>query len=114
MTSAELREMLSQFPKAPLALNPTPLHPLKRMQAELDCGPLFIKRDDLNGMGIGGNKVRNLEYLKRTDNDKRHFFLLVPNRILTWQKEYQKNFAQHKLLHGRYGLAYRSAKRQYV
>lgn len=63
MTSAELREMLSQFPKASLALNPTPLHPLKRMQAELDCGPLFIKRDDLNGMGIGGNKVRNLEYL---------------------------------------------------
>ena len=63
MTSAELREMLSQFPKAPLALNPTPLHPLDRMQAELDCGPLFIKRDDLNGMGIGGNKVRNLEYL---------------------------------------------------
>ena len=48
MTSAALRDMLSQFPKAALALHPTPLHPLKRMQAELDCGPLFIKRDDLN------------------------------------------------------------------
>lgn len=63
MTTAELRKMLSRFPKAPLALNPTPLHPLKRMQAELGCGPLFIKRDDLNGVGIGGNKIRNLEYL---------------------------------------------------
>ena len=52
MTSAELREMLSQFPKAPLALNPTPLHPLDRMQAELDCGPLFIKRDAVACIGI--------------------------------------------------------------
>ena len=29
MTTAELRKMLSRFPKAPLALNPTPLHPIK-------------------------------------------------------------------------------------
>ena len=63
MNSRELRELLSRFPKAELALNPTPLHPLKRMQDKLGCGPLFIKRDDLNGIGIGGNKVRNLEYL---------------------------------------------------
>ena len=63
MNSRELRELLSRFPKEELALNPTPLHPLKRMQDKLGCGPLFIKRDDLNGIGIGGNKVRNLEYL---------------------------------------------------
>ena len=63
MTTIELRNLLSRFPKAPLALNPTPLHPLERMQKRLGCGPLFIKRDDLNGIGIGGNKVRNLEYL---------------------------------------------------
>ena len=61
MNSRELRELLSRFPKAELALNPTPLHPLKRMQDKLGCGPLFIKRDGLNGIGIGGNKVRNLE-----------------------------------------------------
>lgn len=63
MTTIEIRNLLSRFPKAPLALNPTPLHPLERMQKRLGCGPLFIKRDDLNGIGIGGNKVRNLEYL---------------------------------------------------
>ena len=27
------------------------------------AGPLYIKRDDLNGVGPGGNKVRPLEYL---------------------------------------------------
>lgn len=63
MNTYELRQMLSRFPKAKLALHPTPLHPLERMREQLGCGPLFIKRDDLNGIGIGGNKVRNLEYL---------------------------------------------------
>ncbi len=63
MNLLELREMLSCFPKAPLALHPTPLHRLYRAEEALGYGPLWIKRDDLNGIGIGGNKVRNLEYL---------------------------------------------------
>ena len=63
LTTVKLRELLDRFPKAQLALNPTPLHSLRRTQNNLHCGPLFVKRDDLNGLGIGGNKVRNLEYL---------------------------------------------------
>lgn len=63
VTTEQVSELLAQFPKVELALNPTPLHPMQRLQQDLGCGPLFIKRDDLNGLGVGGNKIRNLEYL---------------------------------------------------
>ncbi|MFM7068926.1 MAG: D-cysteine desulfhydrase family protein [Actinomycetes bacterium] len=41
---------------------PTPFEPLPRLGAELGI-PLWVKRDDLTGLGLGGNKVRKLEYL---------------------------------------------------
>ena len=53
MTTAELRKMLSRFPKAPLALNPTPLHPIKAYAGRAWLRAAVIKRDDLNGVGIG-------------------------------------------------------------
>jgi D-cysteine desulfhydrase family pyridoxal phosphate-dependent enzyme len=46
----------------PLILSPTPLHPLPRLSAELGLD-LWIKRDDLTGFAMGGNKGRKLEYL---------------------------------------------------
>jgi D-cysteine desulfhydrase len=46
-----------------LALLPTPLHRLPRLEAALDSGPLYLKRDDLIGFGLAGNKARALEYL---------------------------------------------------
>ncbi len=43
---------------------PTPLEPAARLAGALGLGPddLWIKRDDLTGLGGGGNKVRKLEY----------------------------------------------------
>jgi len=41
---------------------PTPFEPLDRFGAALGV-PLWIKRDDLTGLGLGGNKVRKLEFL---------------------------------------------------
>jgi len=43
---------------------PTPLEPAPRLATALGLGPddLWIKRDDLIGLGGGGNKVRKLEY----------------------------------------------------
>jgi L-cysteate sulfo-lyase len=42
---------------------PTPLEPMPRLAEELGLGPtdLWVKRDDLIGLGGGGNKVRKLE-----------------------------------------------------
>jgi len=51
---------------APLALGtwPTPVERAPRLAAALGLGPadLWIKRDDLTGLGGGGNKVRKLQY----------------------------------------------------
>lgn len=45
-----------------LGIFPTPLHLAPRLSARLGR-QVFLKRDDLTGLGLGGNKVRNLEYL---------------------------------------------------
>ena len=45
-----------------LARLPTPLQPLPRLSAALGV-ELWVKRDDLTGMALSGNKVRKLDYL---------------------------------------------------
>jgi D-cysteine desulfhydrase len=42
---------------------PTPLKRMHRLEAVLQTGPLYVKRDDLTGFGVAGNKARALEYL---------------------------------------------------
>jgi D-cysteine desulfhydrase family pyridoxal phosphate-dependent enzyme len=44
------------------AVLPTPLHHLPRFSAAIGQ-EVWIKRDDLTGVGLGGNKVRKLEFL---------------------------------------------------
>ncbi|MEV5123981.1 D-cysteine desulfhydrase family protein [Streptomyces decoyicus] len=50
--------------RAALGTWPTPLEPAPRLARALGLGPedLWIKRDDLTGLGGGGNKVRKLEW----------------------------------------------------
>jgi len=57
--------MAAEHPRAELASWPTPLEPAPRLAAALglEPGDLWIKRDDLTGLGGGGNKVRKLEWL---------------------------------------------------
>ncbi len=50
------------LPWHPLLHFPTPLHPLPVLSQQLGID-LWIKRDDLNGFALGGNKARKLEYL---------------------------------------------------
>lgn len=51
---------LAEIPRVSLGTLPTPL----QMGPELPGGAqLVVKRDDLSGLGMGGNKVRKLEYL---------------------------------------------------
>lgn len=51
----------------PLATLPTPLHDLPRLREALGgsarCPRILIKRDDLTGLALGGNKARKLEFL---------------------------------------------------
>ncbi len=54
-------ERLSEFPRVALTQAPTPIEPMARLGAELGID-LFVKRDDLTGLAMGGNKARQLEY----------------------------------------------------
>lgn len=51
-------------PQVELATFPTPVEPAPRLATAIGLGPddLWIKRDDLTGLGGGGNKVRKLEW----------------------------------------------------
>jgi len=50
------------FEKLPLGLYPTPMYKLKNLSSELGTN-VWVKRDDLCGVALGGNKVRKLRYL---------------------------------------------------
>lgn len=53
---------LPRLARAGFCAVPTPLQELKNLSALL--GPrIFVKRDDLTGLGLGGNKVRKLDFL---------------------------------------------------
>lgn len=54
---------LAAQPRARLCSWPTPLEECPRLSAALGGPHLWVKRDDLAGLGLGGNKVRKLEYL---------------------------------------------------
>jgi 1-aminocyclopropane-1-carboxylate deaminase/D-cysteine desulfhydrase-like pyridoxal-dependent ACC family enzyme len=51
------------LPRFSLAALPTPLVPARRLQAAISSGPVLVKRDDLTGFTIAGNKARALEFL---------------------------------------------------
>ncbi len=59
----QLSDRLAQFPRADLALLPTPLHRLANFSSRLNDLNVWIKRDDMTGLEGGGNKTRKLEYL---------------------------------------------------
>ncbi len=59
MTPSELLARLDAHPRVVLGETPTPL---QRLSGELGR-PVLVKRDDLLGPALGGNKTRKLEYL---------------------------------------------------
>ncbi len=55
-------KQLEAFPRLSLGVFPTPVHRLENISAMLGTN-VYIKRDDLTGLGLGGNKTRKLEFL---------------------------------------------------
>jgi D-cysteine desulfhydrase len=54
---------MSQPTRHPLATLPTPLVRAERLERALGVPPLWVKRDDLIGFALAGNKARQLEVL---------------------------------------------------
>ena len=53
---------MKHYEKQALGLFPTPMYRLPNISQELGTN-VWIKRDDLCGVALGGNKIRKLEYL---------------------------------------------------
>jgi 1-aminocyclopropane-1-carboxylate deaminase/D-cysteine desulfhydrase-like pyridoxal-dependent ACC family enzyme len=59
----QLVDAIGKLPRVALAsIRPTPLEPMSRLSAHLGGPPLYIKRDDLTGLAMGGNKTRMFEF----------------------------------------------------
>ncbi len=60
---AELTEALSRLARVELAVLPTPLEHCARLTNEIAGPTIWMKRDDLTGLTLGGNKTRMFEYV---------------------------------------------------
>jgi D-cysteine desulfhydrase family pyridoxal phosphate-dependent enzyme len=54
---------IEELPRIRLASLPTPLLEAPRLSATLGGPQILIKRDDLTGLAMGGNKARKLEFI---------------------------------------------------
>lgn len=54
---------LSAFPRYELMEGPTPIQHLSRLSKLLGDVDIYVKRDDVMGLGGGGSKLRKLEFL---------------------------------------------------
>jgi D-cysteine desulfhydrase family pyridoxal phosphate-dependent enzyme len=54
---------MDHIPRLYFANLPTPLEAMPRLTKALGGPQLFVKRDDLTGLALGGNKTRKLEFL---------------------------------------------------
>jgi L-cysteate sulfo-lyase len=61
--SGDLAARLAGLPRLGLAHLPTPLERLARLTAELGGPTLWAKREDQTGLGLGGNKLRKLDFV---------------------------------------------------
>lgn len=70
------------YEKLSLINQPTPLEYLANISKELGI-EFFIKRDDLTNIGLGGNKLRKLEYILKDALDKGATMLITQGGVQT-------------------------------
>lgn len=87
-----------QLPKVNLGQWPTPMYELTRLSDLLGGPRIFIKREDLSGLALGGNKCRKLEYVLAEAQQKKVDTLITSGSS-------QSNFAlQMAAAAGRLGM----------
>lgn len=62
MLVSELKSKIDRFPRIKLLWGNTPIVKAENLSRELGVD-LYIKRDDLSGLALGGNKTRKLEFI---------------------------------------------------
>ena len=72
---------LTEFPRVRLAHTPTPLEPLPRISEMIGGPSLWVKRDDCTGLGMGGNKARQLEFYLGEAVEKRATTVIITGAV---------------------------------
>ena len=62
MNIQHIKEKLKGFPRVKLMWGPTPIVYAQNISKDIGIN-LYIKRDDLSGLALGGNKTRKLEFI---------------------------------------------------
>src|SRR5215831_20208085 len=62
LAHTQIRERIATVPRLDIALKQTPLEEARNLSRVLGGPRIFVKRDDLTGVALGGNKLRNLEF----------------------------------------------------
>ncbi len=63
MDTNYIKGLASKLPRVELAYLPTPLDYAAHLSESLGVGKIYIKREDMTGLALGGNKARQLEFL---------------------------------------------------
>lgn len=58
----KIKSLLSKFPQEKVTIAQTPFHKLENISKITGCN-IFIKRDDLTGFSLSGNKTRKFDFL---------------------------------------------------
>lgn len=74
---------VDQLERCPVGQIDTPLELMSNLTKELGKGKLYVKRDDLTGIALGGNKSRKLDYLVRHALDNGYTALLTHGAVQT-------------------------------
>jgi len=74
---------IENLQRVPAGYIDTPLEYLPGLTKELGKGELFIKRDDLTGLALGGNKARKLDYIVKYALDEGYTALLTFGGVQT-------------------------------
>lgn len=62
LSHRDIRDRIAALPRLDIALKNTPIEEARNLSRLLGGPRIFVKRDDLTGVALGGNKLRNLEF----------------------------------------------------
>lgn len=74
---------IENLKKANVGYTNTPLEFMEKLSKKLSKGNLYIKRDDMSGLALGGNKTRKLEYLVQFAVDNGYTALMTFGGVQT-------------------------------
>lgn len=74
---------IEDLKKAQVGYVNTPLEKLPALSASLGKGDLYIKRDDMTGLALGGNKARKLDYIVQFALDNGYTALMTFGGVQT-------------------------------